>query len=399
MLAPEQEQLLSQEYRKGYRSFLKAALDQHAIFEQYMLKDNLDATASAHSLPTTDTMATEAVPFSEVVQEYLSEGQRGHLWAAKTISEKRDALDLLGLITNNKPMAHLTKADARKAKEVLTKLPKNRSKQPRTRDLALEDMLVLDGVEKLATRTINAYLSAFQSFAAWAVNNGHALENVFTGTRVPNKIRDKSTQRDAFNPAQLRLMHTHLALNPDNLVRKEDHRWTALIGMFTGARLNEIAQLHICDIKQQGGLWCIDINDDEGKALKNSSSRRLIPAHQELLEAGFVEFVEKRRVGATAKLFPAFSYSAQNGYGRNVGRWFNEKFLPALSLKQDTLVFHSLRHSMTTLLSQADVPDIIVKAILGHRQTGVTHTSYFKSGFTVEQLKREIDKFTFRETE
>ena len=50
---------------------------------------------------------------------------------------------------------------------------------------------------------------------------------------------------------------------------------------------------------------------------------------------------------------------------------------------------------MVTLLTQADVPDSRVKAIMGHGQVGVTHTSYFKSGFTVEQLKREIDKFMF----
>ena len=54
---------------------------------------------------------------------------------------------------------------------------------------------------------------------------------------------------------------------------------------------------------------------------------------------------------------------------------------------------------MATLLSRADVPEIMVKAILGHRQEGVTYTSYFKSGFTADQLKREIDKFNFHEDE
>jgi len=45
------------------------------------------------------------------------------MWAAKTISEKRDALDLLDMITNNKPTAQLTKADGRLAKNMLSKLP------------------------------------------------------------------------------------------------------------------------------------------------------------------------------------------------------------------------------------------------------------------------------------
>jgi len=388
VLSAEHDRLLLQEYRKGYRSFLAAALEQHTSLEQYELIER-----------TTTSEDAKVVPYGAAVQEYLSEGQRGELWAAKTISEKRDALELLGLITDNKPMAHLTKADARKAKEVVSMLPKNRSKDHRTRNLSLADMLVVEGVDKLTTRTVNAYLSAFQSFATWAVNNGHGTENVFTGTRLPSKTRDKTKLRDPFSPAQLRLLFRHLTVNPDNLVRKEDHRWPTLIAMFTGARLNEVAQLHVSDIKHLEGVWCIDINDDAGKALKNSSSQRLIPIHQALLEAGFIEFVQQRKAGATVRLFPDFSYSAQNGYGRNVGRWFNEKLLPALALKQDTLVFHSLRHSMTTLLSRADVPDIMVKAILGHTQVGVTHTSYFKSGFTAEQLKREIDKFDFRDTE
>jgi integrase len=394
VLTAQQDELLLQEYRKGYRSVLAAALEQHATFEQYALNEKPVASSTNIPSPEASTEA-EIVPYRVAVQEYLTEGQRGELWAAKTISEKRDALDLLGKITNNKPIAQLTKADARLAKAMLSKLPKNRSKNPRTRDLSLTDMLAVEGVQKVAARTVNTYVSAFQSFARWAVNNGHATENVFANTRVPIKIRDKSKQRAAFDAAQLSVMFNHLTKNPDNLVKKDDHKWPTLIAMFTGARLNEVAQLHTSDIRQHEGMWCIDINDDDGKMLKTSASRRLVPVHQQLLDAGLLRFVESRSGGPTVRLFPSFSYSAQNGYGRNVGRWFNEKFLPDLGLKQGTLVFHSLRHSMVTLLTQADVPDSRVKAIIGHGQVGVTHTSYFKSGFTFQQLKAEIDKFTF----
>lgn len=397
-LTPEQDELLLQEYRKGYRSFLVAALEQHAAFEQYALKDNPTATSSVHSVSTASSVLGDVVPYSVVVQEYLAEGQRGALWAAKTVSEKRDALELLGKITKNKPTSLLTKADARMAKTVLSKLPKNRTKNRLTRDLSLTDMLTVEGVPKIAARTVNAYVSAFQSFARWAVNNGHANENVFANTRVQIKTRDRSKQRAAFDATQLNVMFQHLTSNPDNLVNKDDHKWPTLIAMFTGARLNEVAQLHTSDIRQHEGIWCIDINDDDGKMLKTSASRRLVPVHRQLLEVGLVNFVESRSGGLAVRLFPSLSYSAQNGYGRNVGRWFNEKFLPTLGMKQSTLVFHSLRHSMVTLLTQADVPDSRVKAIMGHSQVGVTHTSYFKSGFTTEQLKGEIDKFTLHET-
>ncbi len=397
-LPAEHDELLLQEYRKGYRSFLVAALEQHASLEQYDLHVQPTSTSAACNPSTAANETAKIVPYDAAVQEYLAEGQRGELWAAKTIAEKRDALELLGEITSKKPTAHLTKDDARLAKAVLLKLPKNRSKNRSTRDLSLSDMLLVERVEKLSTRTVNVYLSAFQSFNAWAVNNGHATDNVFLGLRVPQKTRDKTKQRASFDTAQLAVLFRHLTTNPDNLVNKDDHKWPTLIAMFTGARLNEVAQLHISDIRLHDGMWYIDINDDDGKMLKTSASRRPVPVHQQLLDAGLLSFVESRSGGSAARLFPSLSYSAQNGHGRNVGRWFNEKFLPALGLKHDTLVFHSLRHSMVTLLTQADVPDSRVKAIMGHGQVGVTHTSYFKSGFTLAQLKGEIDKFTFQLT-
>ncbi len=39
MLSTEHDELLLQEYRKGYRSFLTAALEQHATFAQYELNE------------------------------------------------------------------------------------------------------------------------------------------------------------------------------------------------------------------------------------------------------------------------------------------------------------------------------------------------------------------------
>jgi len=283
VLSAEQDELLLQEFRKGYRSFLTAAQEHQATFGQYELHERSPAQLTANIPSTANSEGAETVPYQATVEDYLAEGQRGELWAAKTISEKRDALELLGNITNNNPIAKLTKSDARSAKATLSKLPKNRSKNPRTRNLCLADMQAVERVEKMSTRTVNGYLSAFQSFNAWAVNNGHADENVFSGLRIPQKTRDKTKQRAAFDAAQLATLFRHLTTNPDKYVNKEEHKWPTLIAMFTGARLNEVAQLHTTDIREQDGIWIIDINDDDGKMLKTAASRRIVPVHQQLL--------------------------------------------------------------------------------------------------------------------
>jgi integrase len=49
--------------------------------------------------------------------------------------------------------------------------------------------------------------------------------------------------------------------------------------MFSGMRLNEVAQLQPSDLKQVDDVWCIDLNTtgDSNKSLKNTSSHRVAP--------------------------------------------------------------------------------------------------------------------------
>lgn len=57
------------------------------------------------------------------------------------------------------------------------------------------------------------------------------------------------------------------------------------MALYTGARRNEIAQLHLSDFQQYEGVWCININDDtEDKQIKNLASHRLVPLHPFLVE-------------------------------------------------------------------------------------------------------------------
>lgn len=60
--------------------------------------------------------------------------------------------------------------------------------------------------------------------------------------------------------------------------------WVPLLGLYTGARINELAQLFLVDFQAQGDVQVISINDDgEGKRLKTKASKRLVPIHPELV--------------------------------------------------------------------------------------------------------------------
>jgi len=170
-------------------------------------------------------------------------------------------------------------------------------------------------------------------------------------------------------------------------------RWGSLIGIYTGARLNEICQLAVGDVRVVDGVWCFDLNEEgDGKSLKTGSSKRLVPVHSQLLKRGLLGFVQGVRDDGHHRLFHTLTYDPKNKWGRALGRWFNDRFLEKLSIKTRHLSFHSLRHSMVTELSQAGVDEPLVKSIIGHKRSGVTGGVYLK-GYKTEQTRDALERF------
>ena len=166
----------------------------------------------------------------------------------------------------------MTKADARHVKDVLTRYPQNRQKKAATKGKPLSEVLDLPGVAPIGPSTVNTYLSHIQTFMRWAVDHGHASANLFDGMRVKAR-KAKADKRDAFTTEQLAHLYEHLTDNPLGLVKTDAAKWCSLVGMFTGMRLNEIAQLETADVKQIDGLWCIEVSDVGEGTTKRLGSR------------------------------------------------------------------------------------------------------------------------------
>ena len=96
-------------------------------------------------------------------------------------------------------------------------------------------------------------------------------------------------------------------------------------------RFEELLQLHVEDVRQEEGIWCISINDaseDEAnpKKLKNKASERLIPVHNALIRLGFIDFVNKQSQDKHIRLFPELKHGI-DGFSRLTSRWFNDGYL------------------------------------------------------------------------
>ena len=371
------------ELRKGRRDMLKAVLETVDGQDSYSYGD-----AVARPSPAPERTWT---PLGRAVQEFIEEHSRQ--WTKKTQTQVKAYLGILvEYFGPDRLLNSISKQDASEVKKVLQALPSSRNTKPSLKDLTLLEVIKIGGHEKLTPKTINGHIDAFRRFFDWAERHGHSPHKMFEGMKVP-KAKDSATQRKPFTKEQINLILKEATDNPLGLIRNKSHKWGMLLGLYTGARLNEICQLEIKDVYREGDLWYLKITDDgdNKKRLKAKASRRSVPIHSELLRLGFVEFYNTRKEGA--RLFPDYSYNENGGYGRNLGRWFNESFLPSLKVKEPGLVFHCFRHTMVTRLEQAGVPEPIIQFMIGHAREGVTQAVYFQEGYTIEQLKIAIENF------
>jgi integrase len=167
-------------------------------------------------------------------------------------------------------------------------------------------------------------------------------------------------------------------------------RWAHWVMAFTGMRVGEVMQLTGGDIRRDGDIWFIAVNeDDPGKSVKNSQ-RRSVPIHPALIAEGFVHYAET--IAADAPLFPdkqADKFGQRGGRAWNVvGKWVRSVVKITDSRKAPS---HSWRHRMEDELRNVEAGEDVRDAIMGHARK-TTGRVYGVRGEALGRLYRFLSK-------
>mgnify|MGYP001943370463 CR=1 FL=1 len=345
---------------------------------------NLD-TSSQQSFDPSQT-TTEQVCISEAFSSYSAEKLRNKDWNDKTHQEQQYSIFLLQSLLNDKAVSAINKADIRNVKDSLAKLPKNTSKGKRFEGLSILEIIKLGTTDDLISATrVNHHLRLMSGFLGWCKFNGYMTDNPVPGM-IPKRKRNARDERKQFDDADVLAVLNHHQVS-ELTVSKPHQYWLPRLGMYTGARLEELCQLHTGDIKQLNGIYYIDINDSRSdQDLKNLQSPRLIPLHQSLIGDGFITYIsQSNKANADGLIFAELS-KTKGKYSHNVSKWFSRVAKNA-GLEQGK-TFHSYRHTMADKLRDIEAQDYVIKRILGHSTQSETHDRYRIK--TWEFLQRQL---------
>lgn len=187
-----------------------------------------------------------------------------------------------------------------------------------------------------------------------------------------------------------------------NIVTNDWRRWIPLVAMFTGARIGEVAQLRVGDIRQERGVWFLHIRHDREQGLTTKSGKsRPAAVHTMLARLGFLSFhagqLERAAGDMSASLFPELVPNARGQISGRPSRWWRD-YLEAIGVKSggDGFGVHSFRHTLADRLrSEAELMDNQIAVCLGHSNESTTSGYGELSQGTVNMLKGWMDALRF----
>ena len=318
---------------------------------------------------------TQGITLAELSATWLAEHAKGS--ARQQRKEQVSAAHRLVLRFFG-PTTHAASLDSsmcREFRDLLAELPRDVTKRFGETQ-ALQEIAAKareDNLRTMARATQETYLGALRDMTAWAKRE--RILDHDPAEKLKSLTPDRPRARVDFSDELLK----QICL--EQFMRKWDRMdftvrsgkglsdatrfWVPRIGLFSGMRQNEICQLDVADVRRtKSGTPYISVDDaGDDKQLKNASSRRAVPVHAQLIEAGLLRYVSAVEEAGHQKLFPDLERSEFGHYGEKLSKWITRQLRSASY--PPGVDFHAFRHTFAQALRYIDAPTVIAARLGG----------------------------------
>lgn len=329
-------------------------------------------------------VALQSISFTELVERFMALPEKAKLTDKGKLEYRATFKILAELFGANKPIHAITREDCRRVQLVFTTLPANSTKRfPKCNVMRALELSKAQNLKPMATKTANSYITRLSTLFRWAHREGLISTNPTQSLLLP----ETEAAKDKRHPFTTKQLEAIFNANLMQQYRHEHHAafWIPMLSLWTGARLNELCQLHTADIQTRDGITCMVIALGDGQHLKTASSQRVIPLHPKLIELGFLEYVEKVHKAGHKNLFFDLRLDAKGSGSSYFSKNF-ARYLKSIGIKTDKNCFHSFRHNFRDALREAGIEREVVQALGGWKDKSGGVEDNYGSGHSVQRL-------------
>ena len=413
----------SNEYKANVEAFALGSIDAIGVFNRRVggeleaaPRTTLVQEAKSKQAAKAKSGETILELFERWAEEMLAKGVK----RSDTVNQDRKVIEsFAAFVGADRDIRSITPIEVAAYRDTLRDLPPKWMSKRELRHLEMRPAAAkartLD-MPRTAYTTINKQLSTISPLYKWIARHptwaGHI--NPCNGLFY-DKVKGKN-RRPPFKTVDLKnMLHSPLFTGfkedgeehiPGDKQADDWRYWIPLTALFTGARIGEIAQLRLCDVCEEHGVWFIHIRHDknDGLTTKNGMSRA-VAVHTTLEKIGFLAFHARQlqRAGGdnTGPLFAELTRNVRGQISAVPSRWWRD-YLTRIKIKDpdaeggDGFGAHSFRHTLADRLrTEAELLDNEIAVCLGHNMKSTTSEYGELPQGTVKMLKGYMDALRF----
>lgn len=361
------------------------------ITKEYEIRQVLQATSGSSNQFSALNLEDQK-SLKDAFEIFETNTKRADKWSPDTQRLVTGVKKLLFLYFNeDTPVYRITRDNLLEFRDILYKIPTKLAQKSRYKDKSLSQILKLgEKDDKLSEPTIQKYMIRVIQFFNYCFDSGYISKSITAKMNVKVDIDPSERAVLPYEASEARKIFEIVTSikqsgkSPSSRIEASELYYVTMIAAYSGMRIKEITQLHKEDIVLKDGIYCFNINTNDGKTTKTKNSIRFVPIHSKLIDLGLLEYVNSKKSGNIFKV-------SNKDFSEIFRSQIQRKFIDKDSKK----TFYSFRHYFIDYLVQREVEANLIAQIVGHEKQYKILLNTYAKPINANTLKAKVEMVSY----
>ncbi|WP_107850274.1 site-specific integrase [Campylobacter concisus] len=361
------------------------------ITKEYEIRQVLQATSGSSNQFSALNLEDQK-SLKDAFEIFETNTKRADKWLPDTQRLVTSVKKLLFLYFNeDTPVYKITRDNLLEFRDLLYKVPTKLAQKSRYKDKSLSQILKLgEKDDKLSEPTIQKYMIRVIQFFNYCFDSDYIGKSITAKMNVKIDIDPSERAVLPYEASEARKIFEIVTSikqsgkSPSSRIEASELYYVTMIAAYSGMRIKEITQLHKEDIVLKDGIYCFNINTNDGKTTKTKNSIRFVPIHSKLIDLGLLKYVNSKKSGNIFKV-------SNKDFSEIFRSQIQRKFIDKDSKK----TFYSFRHYFIDYLVQREVEANLIAQIVGHEKQYKILLNTYAKPINANTLKSKVEMVSY----